>query len=192
VLRTLASAATKFSKLSRWEIGASVFRGESDGDPLTVFANRLLPHGARANRFDDEGMPAQRVELIRDNRLRTFTAGQRYADYLGVAPTGDFGDLELPAGATLAAALLEEPYVEIVAFSWFYPDEITGDFSSEIRLGYLVEGGRRRPFKGGALVGNLLDALANARWSAETGFYGDYQGPEVARFGGLTVAGLEA
>jgi predicted Zn-dependent protease len=168
-----------------------VFHGPAAGDPLTVFATRCLPYGVHAGRFDDEGQPAQRVELIRDGRLCAFTANQRYADYLGIAATGDFGDIELPAGATPEATLLAEPYVEVVAFSWFTPNEITGDFSSEIRLGYLVEGDRRTPFKGGALVGNVIEALANARWSAETGFYGDYQGPRTARFGSLAIAGGE-
>jgi PmbA protein len=191
VIQTLASAATKFGKLSRWEIGAPVFSGAARGDPLTVFANRCLPFGVHAARFDDEGQPARRVELIRDGRLCAFTANQRYADYLGIAATGDFGDIEVVAGATPEAGLLAEPYVEVVAFSWFTPNEITGDFSSEIRLGYLVEGGRRTPFKGGALVGNVIEALANTRWSAETGFYGDYHGPQTARFGSLAVAGGE-
>jgi PmbA protein len=189
VIQTLASAATKFGKLSRWEIGEPVFYGPAAGDPLTVFANRRLPFGVRASRFDDEGQPAQRVELIRDGRLCAFTANQRYADYLGIAATGDFGDIEVLAGATPEAALLAEPYVEVVAFSWFTPNEISGDFSAEIRLGYLVEDDRRTPFKGGALVGNVIEALANARWSAETGFFGDYQGPQTARFGSLAVAG---
>jgi predicted Zn-dependent protease len=191
VIQTLAAAATKFGKLSSWEIGEKVFHGPANGDPLTVFANRRLPFGVHAGRFDDEGQPAQRIELIRDGRLCAFTANQRYADYLGIAATGDFGDIEVLAGTTPAAALLAEPYVEVVAFSWFTPNEITGDFSSEIRLGYLVEGDRRTPFKGGALVGNVIDALSNARWSAETGFYGDYQGPQAARFGSLAVAGGE-
>ncbi len=191
VIQTLASASTKFGKLSRWEIGEPVFHGPASGDPLTVYANRRLPFGVHASRFDDEGQPAQRVELIRAGRLCAFTANQRYADYLGIAATGDFGDIELLAGSTPEAALLAEPYVEVVAFSWFTPNEVTGDFSSEIRLGYLVEGDRRTPFKGGALVGNLIEALANARWSAETGFYGDYQGPQTARFGSLAIAGGE-
>ncbi|HJZ47195.1 MAG TPA: metallopeptidase TldD-related protein [Roseiflexaceae bacterium] len=191
VIQTLASAATKFAKLSRWEVGEPVFHGQADGDPLTVFANRRLPFGNHAGRFDNEGQPAQRVELIRYSQLAAFTANQRYAEYLGIPATGDFGDIELPAGITPAVTLLDEPHVEVVDFSWFTPDEITGDFSSEIRLGYLVEGDRRTPFKGGALVGNVLDALANARWSAETGFFGDYQGPHIARFAGLRVAGGE-
>jgi predicted Zn-dependent protease len=189
VLQTLASATTKFGKLSQWEIDQPVFRGAGAGDPLTVFANRQLPYGNHAGSFDDEGLPGRRVELIRDGRLVAFTANQRYADYLDIAATGEFGDIELPAGRTPAAALLQEPHIEVAAFSWFTPNEITGDFSSEIRLGYIVDGARRTPFKGGALVGNMLDALANARWSAETGFYGDYQGPQVARFGDLAVAG---
>jgi predicted Zn-dependent protease len=192
VIQTLASAAAKFGKLSRWEIGEPVFRGPALGDPLTVFANRQLPFGVRAGRFDDEGQPARRVELIRDGRLLAFTASQRYADYLGIPATGDFGDIELPPGRTPAAALLQEPHAEVVAFSWFTPDQISGDFASEIRLGYLVDGDQRTPFKGGALVGNLIDGLANARWSAETGFYGDYLGPRAARFGGLAIAGEEA
>jgi len=191
VIQTLASAATKFSKLSQWEIGQPVFRGAAAGDPLTVFANRRLPFGVHAGCFDDEGLPSRRVELIRDGHLAAFTANQRYADYLGIAATGDFGDIELPAGHTSASTLLEEPHIEVASFSWFTPNEITGDFSSEIRLGYIVDGDRRTPFKGGALVGNVLDALANARWSAETGFYGDYYGPQTARFGGLVVAGGE-
>jgi PmbA protein len=191
VVQTLASAATKFGKLSSWEIGQPVFRGPASGDPLTMFATRCLPFGIHAGRFDDEGQPAQRIELIRDGRLCAFTASQRYADYLGIAATGDFGDIEVLAGTTPAAALLAEPYVEVVAFSRFTPNEITGDFSSEIRLGYLVEGDKRTPFKGGALVGNVIEALVNARWSSETGFYGDYQGPQIARFGSLAVAGAE-
>ena len=62
---------------------------------------------------------------------------------------------------------MAEPHVEIVSFSWFNPDPITGDFATEIRLGYVVDGQGRRPFKGGLLIGNVLDALANVRWSRE-------------------------
>jgi PmbA protein len=188
VLHTLASGAAKYARMSSWEIGEPVFPGAVEGDSLTVFANRQLPYGTRSDRFDDEGQAARRVTLIRDNVLQTFIANQRYADYLKIAPTGAFGVVELPPGKTPTEELLREPYVEIVAFSWFIPDEITGEFSSEIRLGYIHEGGKRTPLKGGSLMGNLLQALANVRWSRETGFYGDYKGPSTARFANLTVS----
>jgi len=129
--------------------------------------------------------------LIRDNEFVAFAASQRYADYLQIPATGAFGNIELPPGKTRASALLVEPYIEIVQFSWFNPDPITGDFATEIRFGYIVKNGIRKPFKGGQLVGNYMDALANVRWSAEMGFFGSYLGPQTARFNELKIAGEE-
>ena len=191
VIQTLGSASSKYAKVSPWEIGKPVFQSEVKGDPLTVWANRRIPFGTRSNRFDEEGLPAQRLELIRENKLVAFSASQRYADYLNLPATGAFGGVELPPGQVQASALLAEPYVEIIQFSWFNPDTITGDFATEIRLGYLVENGTRKPFKGGQLIGNVLDALADVRWSAETGFFGSYLGPHTARFNNLKIARTE-
>lgn len=191
VLHNLGSAEAKYAKFSSWEIGKSVFRTEVKGDPLTVWANRCIPFGTYSNSFDDEGLPAQRVELIRENELRAFSASQRYADYLAIPATGAFGGVELPPGQTALSVLLEEPYVEINQFSWFTPDLVTGDFATEIRLGYIVENGIRKPFRGGQLIGNYLDALANVHWSAETGFFGNYWGPQAARFNDLKLAGQD-
>ncbi len=190
VIQTLASAAAKYAQFSPWEVGKSVFRGEVKGDPLTVWANRVLPYGTASNRFDAEGLPAGRVQVIHENLLSTFSASQRYAEYLKIPPTGAFGNIELPPGVTPASDLLAEPYIEIVQFSWFNPDTITGDFATEIRFGYLVENGMRKPFKGGQLVGNYMDALADVRWSEETGFWGGYFGPHTARFNDLRITGL--
>jgi predicted Zn-dependent protease len=192
VIQTLGSAEAKYAGFSPWEVGKPVFRGDVKGDPLTVWANRCLPFGSASDRFDAEGLPAQRIELIRENEFVAFAASQRYADYLQIPATGAFGNIELPPGSTPAAELLDEPYVEIVYFSWFNPNPITGDFATEIRLGYLVQNGLRKPFKGGQLLGNYMDALANVRWSAETGFFGSYFGPQIARFGELKIAGNES
>lgn len=189
VLQTRGSAESKYAKISSWEIGKSVFTGEVKGDSLTVWANRCIPYGTLSNRFDNEGVPAQRVELIKENKLVTFSASQRYAEYLDIPVTGAFGGVELPPGSMHASELLNEPYIEIIQFSWFNPDSITGDFASEIRLGYLVENGTRKPFKGGQLIGNYMEALADVRWSAETGFFGNYLGPHTARFNDLKVSG---
>jgi PmbA protein len=189
VLHTLGNAEAKYAKYSSWEVGKSVFRTEVKGDPLTVWASRCIPFGIYSNRFDDEGIPAQRVELIRDNELVTFVASQRYADYLELPATGAFGGVELPPGQTEADALLAEPHIQVMQFSWFNPDPITGDFAAEIRFGYLVENGVRKPFRGGQLLGNFMDALANVRWSTETGMFGSYLGPHTARFDRLKVSG---
>lgn len=185
-IQTLASAQARFAKISRWEVGKRALP-EGSGEPLTLFATRLLPYGVHAGRFDHEGLPGRRLELIRDNVLQAYSASQRYATYLGVPATGAFGDIEIPAGRTATAALLEGRHIEIVSWSWFSPEPTTGDFASEIRLGYLVEGDRRRPFTGGLLVGNLLQALSDAHWGSEVGFFGDYRGPTTARIDSLQI-----
>jgi PmbA protein len=189
VIQTRGSASAKYAKLSPWEVGESVFRGEVKGDTLTIWANRALPFGIASDRFDAEGLPAQRVAIVEENRLSAFAASQRYAEYLQVPATGAFGNVELPAGKTPASELVAEPHVEIIQFSWFNPNTVTGDFATEIRFGYFVENGVRRPFKGGQLIGNYMDALANVHWSVETGFFGAYLGPHTARFNDLKIAG---
>jgi predicted Zn-dependent protease len=187
--QTRVAASSKYNQLTAWEIGQSIFPHEVKGDPLNMWANRTLPYGLHADRFDEEGLPAQRLPLIRDNRLVNYVASQRYAEYLGLRPTGAFGDIEVAPGSIPAADLLAEPHIEIAAFSWFNPNQLTGDFTSEIRLGYIVEGNKRTPFKGGQLIGNVFDALADVRWSSETDFFGDYQGPTTARFANLKISG---
>ena len=187
-LLTLSDGGSKYAKVSPWEIGKSVFRGEAKGDPFTFWGNRIAPFGNQSDLFDDEGLPAQRVEIVRDNVLKTFVTSQKYADYLNIPATGGMGNIEVAAGHTPANDLLAEPYIEVVMFSWFHPDNVSGDFASEIRLGYHVENGKARPFKGGQLIGNVLDAIADVSWSGETGFYGTYLGPHTARFNDLKVA----
>ncbi len=187
VLKLLSSAELKFKRMSPWDIGRPVVTGEFKGDPFTIWANRLLPFGTLASRFDHEGIPAQRLLLIEDGILRSFTATQQYAEYLSLPPTGAFGNVELAPGDTPESELLAEPHVEVVAFSWFNPNPITGEFSAEIRQGYLTTAEGRSAFRGGLLVGSVLKAITDVRWSHETGFYGDYQGPTTARFGDLMV-----
>jgi len=189
VIQTLASGALKYSGETPWDIGKSIFREEVKGDDFHLWANRKLPYGIPSSAFDKEGTPGQRISLIKDNKLEAFVADQRFADYLEMKPIGDFGSVEIPAGNVPLAEIQSGSYVEIAEYSWFNPNVVTGDFASEIRLGYLVEDGERKPFKGGLLVGNLLDALADMRWSKETGFYGNYLGPKAAIFNNLKVAG---
>jgi predicted Zn-dependent protease len=141
-----------------------------------------------SSRFDAEGLPAKRIEIIKDGKLATFSTSQKYADYLSIPATGDFGAPEVPAGKTALKDLLTEPYIEVSMFSWFNPDSISGDFATEIRLGYLVKDGKATPFKGGQLIGNVLTALSDCHWSSETGFFGTYTGPVAVRFNKLKVA----
>jgi len=191
VLKILSSGRSKFTGESPWEVGQPIFKEDVRGDAITLFANRKLPYGTRSNRCDGDGIPAQRLTLVKENALAAFTANQQYAEYLGIPATGGFGNIELQSGTSPAAELLAGDYLEASEFSWFNANPISGDFACEIRLGYVVKGGVRKPFKGGLLVGSILTMLTDVDLSKETGFYGFYTGPTTVRFNQLKVAGQD-
>lgn len=190
-LRHASSGATKYQHLTRWELGQPICGSHPvQGDPLTLVADATLPWGVGTVPFDDDGVPGQRTLLVENGICRRFWTDYRHAQYLGLPATGAFGNLCIPSGRVPLADLLGEgPLFHIVSFASMDPDPITGEFVGEIRLGYDVQGGVLRPFKGGALSGNMESALAQVRFSQEVAFLGSYHGPEAARFGDLAVGG---
>jgi len=198
-----ASAAARYAQYSPWEPGQKVLAASGDAnggpapegftpDPLTFISDATLPFGTRSRVFDDEGLPGKRVTLVEDGVLKNFWAEQRYADYLGIPATGPMGTLVLNGGTRSEAELLASastPLFYVVTFSAMDPDDITGDFSGEIRLGYAITPEGTRPVKGGTISGNVFSALAAAQLSRDTVFLGHYHGPSVVRFNQMTVTG---
>jgi len=186
-----SAAQMKYQKLSPWETGATILSAEATGDPFTMYSNALLPYGVRSAVFDEEGLPGQRVLIVENGVLRRFWGSQRYAEYLNTAPTGRFGNMDVAVGSVPFDDLFQSDgtIYHVVAFSAMSPDPITGDFVGEMRLGYEIQKGHRRPIRGGSISGNLFKVLAAARLSREQAFLGDYVGPRAALFPGITVAG---
>ncbi len=186
-----SGAQYKYQGLSPWEPGKSIFDAAPRGDPLTVYANALLPWGLGSGAFDDDGLPGMRLLVIEHGVLRNWWATQRYAEYLQVPPTGAFGNLEILPGSMPVADMWQGvgPLYHIVAFSAMTPDPVTGNFVGEIRLGYERRGDEVQPIKGGSLSGNLFADLAHARLSQETVMLGDYLGPQAIRFPEMTISG---
>ncbi|MBF6591399.1 MAG: hypothetical protein IVW57_12855 [Ktedonobacterales bacterium] len=189
-----SSARAAYQRVSRFVPGASISEEPPRGDRLTLSGNPLRPFGVASAPFDDDGLPARGTPVIADGHLRGYWADARYAAYQGVPATGAFGNVTIMPGTTPLATLRaagETPVIEVVAFSWLRPDDLSGAFVAEIKLGYRHEpGGRSVPIKGGSLSGNLFTALSDARLSAETYADGSYFGPAAIRFGALTLAGV--
>ncbi|MEO7002454.1 MAG: TldD/PmbA family protein [Ktedonobacterales bacterium] len=192
-LLTHSSAAAAYQKISRFKPGELITPEEPRGDRLTLASDGLRPFGVRSAPFDDEGLPASNLPIIENGVLRRYWADMRYATYLNVEPTGNFGNVTVARGSAPLAALRQTgsaPVYEVVLFSAFNPDPVTGDFAGEIRLGYRHNpDGTVTPIKGGALTGNVFAALADARFSSDAYTDGVYYGPAAIRFGDLTIAG---
>ena|SRR5579875_487356 len=187
-----ASAQSAYLHLSRFALGESITGDEPLGDRLTLASDALRPYGVRSYRFDSDGLPATDATLIENGVFKRHWADARYSVYLDVPPTGGLGNITVGRGTASLDALRSVdggPVYEIVSFSAFTPDQVTGDFASEIRLGYLHDASGVRPIKGGVLSGNVFTALRDVRFSAEAYTDGNYYGPSAARFGDLSVAG---
>lgn len=185
-----ASAEMAYQRMSRFKTGEFITGEEPRGDRLTLASDATRPYGVRTSAYDGSGIPAQTVTLIEDGVFKRPWADARYAQYLGVPATGEVGNLKVNRGSTpleSLRAVAGGPVYEIVAFSLFNPDPVTGDFSTEIRLGYRHDASGVRPIKGGSLVGNIFSALADARFSAEPYTDGVYFGPAAIRFANLRI-----
>jgi PmbA protein len=191
-LQTNASAQSLYTKASRLTVGEPLPMEGAGGDPVTVLSNATLAYGLSSYAFDGNGMPGRRVEIVKDGVFVRPWATKQFADYLGVEPTGAWANLELPAGPRRFADLVAAggPVLHVRSFSWLNPDQSRGDFSSEVRVGYLYRNGARTPVKGGSVSGNLFKALGSARFASERVMQGGYFGPSAVRIEGMTVSGV--
>lgn len=181
-LTDVAAGPAVFRKESPLTAGRPIFEltGEA-GDPLIVEVNALFPFGPASYRIDRLGTAGMNLRIVDDGRFIRPHADAQFAHYLGLSPSGAPGTLQAPPGPHAAADLASGDHVEVVALSDFVPQRSTGRFSAEIRLGYEVRGGARRPIAGGTLTGNVLELLRRARWSKEVGLHDEYVGPNIAR-----------
>jgi glycosyltransferase involved in cell wall biosynthesis len=84
----------------------------------------------------------------------------------------------------------EDKIIEIVTFASFSPDMISGDFSAEIRLGYIIENGIKTPFKGGLFTGNIFEISKEINLSNEKIETAGYIGPKQIKFFNANIIGL--
>ncbi len=185
-----AFAKIKHMSMSKYELDKAIIP-RFNCDKLTIHNNPLLNYNIGAMPFDDDGVRARKLLVIKDGVFKNYIASKRYADYMGVEPTGPIGVFEMKHGSKSKIELYKskEAMYEIVSFSSFVPNWVSGDFAAEVRLGYVIKNGKKKPFKGGMFVGNIFDMIKDMWLSKEVVKQPGYHGPEVARFEFGTVSG---
>ncbi len=190
-----ANARMVYEKTGRYEKGKSVWADKPlAGEPLNLVSDPLVPFGLRSGRlFEADATPCRPVTVVKDGCYDGLIGPRRYFYYLGlleqgIQPAGTLGNTLIPPGQNPIEQLTSADCVVVRAFSAFSVDVASGQFAVEIRLGELHKNGNTTPFKGGLLVGNWFEALADARYSRETQVYQSYHGPKAVRLGNLKVA----
>mgnify|MGYP005855171627 CR=1 FL=1 len=184
-----AGGRAVFQGWSRFQVGEPVIHNPRR-DLLTLTSDPWLPGGLNSRPFDAQGLALQPVTFIQDNLFVRPLVDQRYAHYLGLAPTGGLTNLKVaPGRATLAEMLERGPVLHLLRFSTLEPNPVTGAISGEIRTGYLVDKGRAVPIKGGSVSGRLDEACRYLTLSRETEQRETYFGPAGIRLEEMDIAG---
>ena len=182
-----SSGHAKDKAISRFVLGQNIVQ-----KPINAFSLKssgILPFGIYSDPFDDDGIPGQEHTIIDRGVFKKYWTTKRYADYLGVTPTGDFKNLVLEP--IINSKLDSQDYYDIIQFSDLSPDSVTGDFVAEIRFGYHVKNGKKTPIKGGSVGGNLFDALQRVYFTNDRVFEGRYLGPKAMILENLSVSGQQ-
>jgi len=81
--------------------------------------------------------------------------------------------------------------LEVLDFSSFIVDGQTGDFGGEIRLGYLIEDGKKTPITGGSVSGKIMDLHTHMYLSLERQLVNRFSGPLKVQIYDVNVSGIE-
>jgi hypothetical protein len=131
-----------------------------------------------------------------EGRLRTEEAASRLL-YLGVCALRRLlaRDGHLMTRTEDTARSEEElragRYLEVVEFSDFQVDSVTGDLFGEIRLAYWHDGESVTPVSGGSISGSMRELAGEMFLSRESAQYDNWRIPASTLVKGITVTGIE-
>jgi len=168
-----ATAQTTYRGLSRYKINERVTTNKS----FTIASDPLVDWNPRSSAFDSDGVASKRITVVKDGIFTEYLGSQRFSHYLNVKPTGSVGATRLPPGAETEKKLLSDGVLEIVSFSSYSPNSLSGDFSAEVRLAYRHARGKRIPLNHVMFTGNVFKMLDAMRASNETIELDGYVGP---------------
>ena len=163
---------------------------ELSGDRVTLRVLPALPNSSRNMAFDREGAPVEEATLIEDGVVRRFVGDRQFSQYLGLERSFIPGNYAVIGGTADEAELRAGDYLELVEFSDFQVNPVTGDIAGEIRLAYWHHNGQCRPVSGGSVGGSLLQLLKTMRFSKAQRQYNNMLIPSLTRLYGVSVTGI--
>ncbi len=154
-------------------LGASPFAGKI-GQQIAHSAVSAVDDGTILNSWgsisiDDEGMPTEKTQLIKDGILQTFLSDRVGAEAVGVprsgsarresyryAPVSRMRNTYIEAGSSTPAQLIQsvEDGIYAVKMGGGSVNPSTGEFNFAVEEGYKIEHGKiTKPLRGATLIG---------------------------------------
>jgi predicted Zn-dependent protease len=186
------AARSAYEGISTFKPGQSLQGERVKGDGIRMELDPWLAGSAESAGFDADGCLLKKVEIIRDGVFLRYWGDQQYSHYMGVPPTGSIKNMVIRGGERTAVMLKAEPHLELLAFSDFQMDLVTGDFGGEIRLGRYFDGVKTVPVSGGSISGNIRSVQEEMYFSRELQYENDFVGPRTVKLLNVAVTGEES
>ena len=183
-------AGMVYRKMSNWEIGKPVC-DDVKGDTITMKSIKELPNSSKNIGMDSQGNIVRDMDIVRDNIPQNFWGDRQFAYYMGIKDSFMPNNYELEGGKSSEEELRQGTFLEVVEFSDFRVDNLTGDIAGEIRLGYWHDGDKTTIVSGGSVSGSLPELIKDIRFSKEQKQYDNAVVPTVIRIADITIAGVE-
>ena len=182
------AAGFKVRQISDWEIGKPVC-DYTTGDRITVRSLQSLKNSSKDYPVDPEGSVIRDRYLIKDGVVKNFWGSRQFSCYLGLEDSFSVANAEFTGGSATEDEIRSGDFLEVVEFSSFQVDSVSGDIAGEIRLGYLHRGGEVIPVTGGSVSGSMVRAASTMRFSKNTVQYDSRIVPSVTKLASLSIAG---
>ena len=173
---------------SDWKLDTPVVP-EPEKDRVTLWARAELPYSSKGGPLDPEGAIAQDMPLIQDGIARHYFGSRQFREYLGM-PDGYLAEnFEVSGGQASDEEIRSGSFLEIVEFSDFQVNPLSGDIAGEIRLAYWHHDGRVEPVSGGSVSGNMKTLARTLSMSRRQTTYDSLKIPALTRLCGVTITG---
>ncbi|MDD3225661.1 MAG: TldD/PmbA family protein [Clostridium sp.] len=185
----VSSADAVYNKISNYKIDSSIQGNNVEGDKINLVLDPYLKNSVHSSPFDNDGIALKKVSVIEEGKLKIYHGDFKNSYYLKNKTTGNIGNFIVSEGSRAISDMEKEPYLELVTFSDFQIDPVTGNFGGEIRLGWYFDGKTTIPVTGGSLSGNIKDIHSNMYLSKELQSQDGFVGPEAIEMFDMTIAG---
>lgn len=186
---THAGAQAVYERISAAKLKENFQGKEIKGDKVNIDLIPEMAHSAHSAPFDADGVKLSDTVLYQDGVLQNYYGSLQYTSYLEAPPVGHIRNFRVQTGHQSEGDLKKAPYVEILSFSAFQMDPITGDFGGEFRLAEYFDGEKVRYISGGALSANVFEVQQEMYFSKEETQLNYYQGPKLIMFPKMEIAG---
>lgn len=186
-----ANVQSIYEKISTFDLETSIQGQGISGDKLSISLDPMLANSSQSRPYDIDGLALKKIDLIQEGILKTYYGNTRYSYYLDKPAYGNIKNLVVAPGSKSLEEMKGQAYLELVEFSDFQMDILTGDFAGEIRLGLYFDGQSVKPVTSGSISANIKDVQDHFFLSKETYQENNYHGPRTLQLPKLDVNGQD-